>query len=213
MRQRTLLRTAAALGLALAAAAIGAGTAAAQQRDSVTVTGGSVPLFFVHDDPLFPVAFHDLDINAQSDPSGANASGTASFGLAGLSFSGPVCHLSVTGPDRGAGTATSPTTALFIFRDAGSGLLLETQVVDNGGNGKDLISGGGVAAVNAPCSPSSFATPPGARYALDTGRAVVFDAPLLPTSKDQCKKGGWQDFGDAFRNQGQCVAFVERGAK
>jgi len=27
-----------------------------------------------------------------------------------------------------------------------------------------------------------------------------------PTNKDQCKKGGWRQFG--FKNQGQCIAFV-----
>lgn len=30
----------------------------------------------------------------------------------------------------------------------------------------------------------------------------------LPTTADQCKNGGWQSFG--FRNQGQCVSFVNR---
>jgi hypothetical protein len=30
---------------------------------------------------------------------------------------------------------------------------------------------------------------------------------LLPTTKDQCKKGGWQTFG-VFKNQGDCVSFV-----
>jgi streptogramin lyase len=30
-----------------------------------------------------------------------------------------------------------------------------------------------------------------------------------PTSKNQCKHGGWRQFG--FSNQGQCVAFVQRG--
>jgi hypothetical protein len=30
-----------------------------------------------------------------------------------------------------------------------------------------------------------------------------------PTTKEQCKDGGWPQFG--FANQGQCVAFVERG--
>jgi hypothetical protein len=30
-----------------------------------------------------------------------------------------------------------------------------------------------------------------------------------PTSKDQCKKGGWQTFNNpTFKNQGQCVSFV-----
>jgi hypothetical protein len=31
-----------------------------------------------------------------------------------------------------------------------------------------------------------------------------------PTSKDQCKKGGWRQFDNPpFKNQGQCVAYVE----
>ena len=46
------------------------------------------------------------------------------------------------------------------------------------------------------------------------GGLVVVDAqPPLPTSKDQCKNGGWRQFGSMFKNQGQCVAFVERGSK
>jgi hypothetical protein len=40
---------------------------------------------------------------------------------------------------------------------------------------------------------------------------VVTDAqPPLPTSKEQCKNGGWLNFPE-FKNQGQCIAFVERG--
>jgi hypothetical protein len=31
----------------------------------------------------------------------------------------------------------------------------------------------------------------------------------LPTSRSRCRNGGWRNFG--FKNQGQCVAFVERG--
>ena len=34
----------------------------------------------------------------------------------------------------------------------------------------------------------------------------------VPTSKEQCKNGGWRNFPE-FKNQGQCVAFVERGPK
>jgi hypothetical protein len=30
-----------------------------------------------------------------------------------------------------------------------------------------------------------------------------------PTSKEQCKNGGWQEF-QQFKNQGQCIAFVNR---
>ena len=34
----------------------------------------------------------------------------------------------------------------------------------------------------------------------------------LPTSKDDCKKGGWERYG-VFKNQGDCVSFVATGGK
>ncbi|MDX6449462.1 MAG: hypothetical protein QOK32_849 [Gaiellaceae bacterium] len=36
--------------------------------------------------------------------------------------------------------------------------------------------------------------------------------PALPTTKDECKNGGWQTFG-VFKNQGECVSFVSNGGK
>ena len=36
-------------------------------------------------------------------------------------------------------------------------------------------------------------------------------AAAVPTSKDQCKNGGFENFG--FRNQGQCVSFVASGGR
>jgi hypothetical protein len=36
--------------------------------------------------------------------------------------------------------------------------------------------------------------------------------PRLPTSKDQCKNGGWRTYG-VFKNQGDCVSFVATGGK
>jgi hypothetical protein len=44
------------------------------------------------------------------------------------------------------------------------------------------------------------------------GNITVIDARPLPTSKDQCKNGGWRDFG-VFKNQGACVSFVATGGK
>lgn len=35
----------------------------------------------------------------------------------------------------------------------------------------------------------------------------------LPTTKDQCTNGRWGNYGNRFKNQGQCIAFVERKAK
>lgn len=36
--------------------------------------------------------------------------------------------------------------------------------------------------------------------------AVV--APVMPTTKDQCKNYGWQNYGATFKNQGSCVSYV-----
>jgi hypothetical protein len=35
---------------------------------------------------------------------------------------------------------------------------------------------------------------------------------ISPTSKDQCKHGGWTDYPE-FTNQGDCVSFVATGGK
>jgi 6-phosphogluconolactonase len=59
---------------------------------------------------------------------------------------------------------------------------------------------------------SPQATPTVATGSDDQGIAAS-PSPRVPTSKDQCKNGGWQSFGSTFKNQGQCVAFVERGPK
>ena len=48
---------------------------------------------------------------------------------------------------------------------------------------------------------------------VTSGDIVVVDVPPLPTSKEECKDGGWSAFGSTFSNQGQCVASVQRGPK
>jgi hypothetical protein len=54
--------------------------------------------------------------------------------------------------------------------------------------------------------------PAGGSHSIDTtGMPMVQISYLaVPTSKDQCKNGGWRNFPN-FKNQGQCIAFVERG--
>jgi hypothetical protein len=53
----------------------------------------------------------------------------------------------------------------------------------------------------------------------DHGGATAFDmeitgdtAPPMPTTKDDCKKGGWATYG-VFKNQGDCVSYVATGGK
>ena len=37
--------------------------------------------------------------------------------------------------------------------------------------------------------------------------------PPLPTSTEQCKNGGWQNFQGRFKNEGDCMSFVTTGGK
>jgi FG-GAP-like repeat len=41
---------------------------------------------------------------------------------------------------------------------------------------------------------------------------ALFGTDALPTSKEECKSGGWRRFG-VFNNQGDCVSFVATGGK
>jgi hypothetical protein len=42
---------------------------------------------------------------------------------------------------------------------------------------------------------------------------AVTSTRALPTTKEQCKKGGWRSFGSSFKNQGDCVSFVATNGK
>jgi hypothetical protein len=108
---------------------------------------------------------------------------------------------------RCAGTVVSPTTAVLNFQDQRLGFgLITVELVDNGGNGADIMM-----AAPSGRAPSDCSLPfSGTTVTLTNGRAVVFDAPLLPTSKEQCRNGGWRNF-PQFKNQGDCVSFIETG--
>jgi hypothetical protein len=43
-------------------------------------------------------------------------------------------------------------------------------------------------------------------------RTYVDERPPAPTSKDQCKSGGWRAF-PGFRHQGDCVSFIATGGR
>lgn len=48
---------------------------------------------------------------------------------------------------------------------------------------------------------------------IPRGSCTVGGGPPRPTTKEQCKKGGWRNFGSTFRNQGDCVSFVATGGR
>lgn len=43
----------------------------------------------------------------------------------------------------------------------------------------------------------------------NTDETTVYDFDPVPADKNECKKGGWEEFG--FKNQGQCIRFVNTG--
>ena len=46
---------------------------------------------------------------------------------------------------------------------------------------------------------------------IDCPKGIAFTPSAIPTNKEQCKRGGWRNFGPPagpFRNQGQCISFV-----
>ena len=179
-----------ALG-AVGAAPVSAGAAPPSGLDTVNVTGHAYAYFSF------------VDITAQSGPSGENPTGTVSYIRdPDTDVDGPVTCLRVTGPGLGAGTPAAPTTATLNFRDSFTGRIFTVELVDNGGGGADQIRDSDSFRSATDCSPLLNGVSDG----LFSGRAIVFDAPSLPTSKAQCRKGGYAQFG--FKNQGQCVAFV-----
>jgi hypothetical protein len=202
--RRSAWRLPTLLGLVLVGLAFVPSASSAAALDTVTATGGGVV------PPPFIGPYSGINISAQSGTSGQNPSGSVSFMIGGFSLFGPVTCLSVTGPDQGAGTPTAPTTAVLNFDDlVGPYTGINTlKLVDNGGNGADMIAGGPSFRSPTDCSLPVLGTP----GTLTTGRAVVFDARVLPTSIAQCMNGGWKTYG-VFTNQGLCVAFVASGGK
>jgi hypothetical protein len=151
----------------------------------------------------------------QAGPNGENPTGslvTSGF----LNFSAtPTCvnvvgHAAVAGFRIDAGTIPSP------------GLGFISSVQDNGppvnGRPVDTTIYEGYLFNGAPTSCPAPGEPPPPDFAdrgagpFLSGDVTVVDAPALPTSKDQCKNGGWRNFG-VFKNQGDCVSYVETGGK
>jgi hypothetical protein len=185
MRRRILLVSAAiGMGLALSSPAI---SDAQLPQDSATGGGAIVGASFA--------------VDARSGPSGENPTGTAivrSNPLLGFRVEGPVTCLNVTGNRAVIGFANT-------LGDAFLGVGGFIEVTDST---PDTVAFARIASGEPPTvCPATLGF---GGTALGVGDIVVVDAPALPTSKDQCKKGGWQDFG-VFKNQGDCVSFVETG--
>jgi hypothetical protein len=149
---------------------------------------------------IAPNAGLAFEISATSGASGENPTGqvTALLLDGSVFFSGQVTCLAVQG--------NVATLNIDVLQGAPFGRLT-FQVTDSGTS--DIIDIDITADTREPgdCSP---VLEPLFRYFVDSGDLVVVDAPPLPTSKDQCKNGGWKTHG-VFKNQGDCVSFVASG--
>jgi hypothetical protein len=83
-------------------------------------------------------------------------------------------------------------------------------IVDGGPGGTDALGVLGASGMPADCATVAIEVDPSLR--ILSGDAIVIDAVPLPTTKEQCKNGGWHNFAD-FRNQGDCVSFVATADK
>jgi hypothetical protein len=148
-----------------------------------------------------PQAGLTATIDAHSGPAGENATGTATFGARQTFFGGPVTCLNVTGNRAvigGDSEFEAPAGYLFL-------------VVDNAATGTpDQFGQLFPPPIVAPSTcPANLDVP---LQEATSGDLVVHDAQPFPTSKDQCKNGGWRNY-PGFRNQGDCVSFVATGGK
>jgi hypothetical protein len=139
----------------------------------------------------FTVSGIEAVLDAHSGPSGENPGGR--FVVSFQEFE--VGCLQVSGNTAVIGTNSADPFTRF------SALL---QVVDGSVDTFEVLLTSTVA-----FGPDDCQTPPPSRnpMAITSGDIVVTDASPLPTSKEQCKNGGWRTFG-VFKNQGDCVSFV-----
>jgi hypothetical protein len=181
---------------ALAAVALWAAPAHAQisAQDSASGNGSS-------NDDVFP----SFQFSATSGPSGENPGGHVSLDLlGGIHAAGPVTCLAVSGRRADIG---------FPYQSFATMLRLVLEVHDLGppGSGLDTID----LHVYEPseraatdCSP----IPETLERQVKSGDVSVRDAPALPTSTQQCRRGAWKSF-RVFKNEGDCVSFVATGGK
>jgi hypothetical protein len=163
--------------------AAGVSQAQVPAGDSVTGSGTASVFSFV--------------LDAHSGPSGENPTGTAETSLTtfpSVFARGPVTCLTVQGDRAVIGIANEPGSV-------GAGTLIE--VTDD----PDTLVFSLTAAPPTTCTDVDGDPSP-----VESGDIAITDAPALPTTKDQCRNGGWTSFG-GFKNQGDCISFVATGGR
>ena len=161
-------------------------------EDTATATGDNLVL----DD----FSVFNIHVDAFSGPSGEDPGGQVSFDSIFIDepVSGPVTCLNVHGN-------TAEMTVAGPFPSFPQFPAFTVTLVDNGGSGLDRFQ---YFPVNpeAPEFLDCRINPPADFGGPLIGRAVVFDAQPAPSSKAECRHGGFSRFG--FPNRGQCIKAV-----
>ena len=173
----------------------------AQSLTADSITGAGT-LRVVQPPLLEPVAFA-FDVQSGSD--GRDPIGTVTIGE--FFVAAPVACLAVRI------LPTNPPVAAATINVETSGFGLVTIEVSDGtpeGIPDTVISDLGSARSPGDCSPLPFADRDTVATVL-TGEITIVDAPAVPTSLADCKRGGWRAF-PGFDRQGECARFVRRRA-
>ena len=211
MRRANWIATSAVLlGLAVPTSAF------AQAPSGDSVTGNAFDCLQVLSSGFCTSA--SVTTDAHSGPGGENPTGTIRYGFSGGTPSstssgfGDVTCLSVAGNVATIGFAG--------FEDQGDGFIVYSAgfvtVVDAGAADSKLDRFGLLYTWFDPSGPrpgpTDCTTPGATPYVNDRGDLTVVNTQALPTSKDQCKNGGWKTYG-VFKNEGDCVSFVRHHAR
>jgi hypothetical protein len=180
---RRSLPLAALLALAMAA------PAAAQAPVGDSVVGSGTARFITPDLAGLTVPF---SIDVRGGPSGENPVGSMQLFIA---FTDPTCFVIRSGGGQVADEAT------INFRNSLTG----SRVVARIGGGTSGPRQIGLYQASSP-SDCEFREP-GSIAEVIEGDIRIFDAPALPTTKEQCKNGGWRSY-PGFKNQGDCIRSV-----
>jgi len=157
-------------------------------------------------EPCIPGCQLIFVFDARSGPSGEHPTGTVRIDVESPPGSGLIDTFDIDTFDTARVTCLNVSgNRATIGAQSQFGWWFVFIVEDNDGAGQDRSSS--FDTFESPVCPAipSIGLPP-----IPGGDITVHDAVPLPTSKEQCRNGGWRRF-PGFKNQGQCVAFVERG--
>jgi hypothetical protein len=177
----------------IAAGSLGLPAAAAAQMPTEDSVVGSLSELGLRD-PSYT-------IDVRSGPSGENVTGTVAY-LVML----PLNPVTITTEPVCLRVSGNQATIVAIAVGPSIAVAIKVTVVDSPPGQPDQSESSITVESPVPTCDTPLTVAP------VSGSITVTDAQPLPTTKQQCKNGGWRQYG-VFRNQGDCVSFVATGGR